>query len=61
MDHLTLGKIILATPWLIWLSVYDFRKHQLPNAWVFGGVLVAAAIALGVAAQLLRIYVIKIW
>ncbi|UKI32638.1 MAG: hypothetical protein L6W00_03460 [Lentisphaeria bacterium] len=36
MDHLTLGKIILATPWLIWLSVYDFRKHQLPNAWVFG-------------------------
>lgn len=53
MDHLTLGKIILATPWLIWLSVYDFRKHQLPNAWVFGGVLVAAAIALGVGVNYL--------
>lgn len=53
MDHLTLGKIILATPWLIWLSVYDFRKHQLPNVWVFGGILVSAAIALGVGGNYL--------
>lgn len=53
MDHLTLAKIILATPWLIGLSVYDFRKHQLPNAWVFGGILVMAAIALGVGGSYL--------
>lgn len=48
MDHLTFGKIILATPWLIYLSVYDFRKHQLPNAWVYGGILVMSAVAFGV-------------
>ena len=47
MDALTLGKIILATPWLICLSVRDFRKHELPNTWVFGGILVMLAIALG--------------
>ena len=45
MDYLTLGKIILAAPWLIGLSVHDFRKHELPNAWVFGGILVMAASA----------------
>lgn len=53
MDYLTLGKIILATPWLIALSVYDFRKHELPNAWVFGGILVMLAIALGVGGNYL--------
>lgn len=53
MDYLTLGKIILATPWLIGLSVYDFRKHELPNAWVFGGILVMLAIALGVGGNYL--------
>ena len=37
MDYLTLGKIILATPWLICLSIRDFRKHELPNTWVIGG------------------------
>lgn len=47
MDYLTLGKIILATPWLICLSIRDFRKHELPNAWVIGGVLVMLAIAFG--------------
>ena len=47
MDHLTLGKIVLATPWLIYLSVCDFRKRQLPNPWVFGGILVMLAVAFG--------------
>ena len=47
MDYLTLGKIILATPWLICLSIRDFRKHELPNTWVIGGVLVMLAIAFG--------------
>lgn len=48
MDYLTLGKLILATPWLIYLSIRDFRTHELPSAWVFGGVLVMSAVALGV-------------
>ncbi len=48
MDYLTLGKIVLATPWLICLSIRDFRKHELPNSWVFGGILVMLAITLGV-------------
>ena len=48
MDLLTLGKLILATPWLICLSIRDFRKHELPNSWVFGGILVMLAIAFGV-------------
>ena len=48
MDYLTLGKLILAAPWLIYLSVRDFRTHELPNAWVFGGILVMLALALGV-------------
>ncbi len=48
MDYLTLGKIVLATPWLICLSIRDFRKHELPNTWIFGGILVMLAIALGV-------------
>ena len=47
MDELTLGKLILATPWLICLSIRDFRKHELPNTWIFGGILVMLAIALG--------------
>lgn len=53
MDYLTLGKIILATPWLICLSIRDFRKHELPNTWVIGGILVMAAIALGVSGNYL--------
>lgn len=48
MDELTLGKLILATPWLICLSIRDFRKHELPNRWVLGGVLVMLALAFGV-------------
>ena len=51
MDELTLGKLILATPWLICLSIRDFRKHELPNRWVLGGVLVMLALAFGVGTR----------
>lgn len=47
-DLLTFGKMILAAPWLVYLSIYDFRKHELPNAWVYGGMLVMLAMAFGV-------------
>lgn len=47
MKYLILAKIILATPWLIYLSVSDIRKRQLPNSWVFGGILIMLAIAFG--------------
>ena len=45
---MTLGKIILETTCLIYLSVYDLRKHQLPNAVVYGGILLMSAVAFGV-------------
>lgn len=51
MSYLILWKIILASPWLIYLSVCDFRKRQLPNPWVFGGILVMLAAAFGVGVQ----------
>ena len=51
MDYFTLGKIILATPWLVYLSVSDIRRRSLPNRWVYGGMLVMLAAALGVSWQ----------
>ena len=46
MERLILIKLILATPWLIWLSVWDFRKRELPNRLTLGGAAVMAAVAL---------------
>lgn len=46
MEKLTLVKLALATPWLIWLSVHDFRHHELPNRVTLGGALLMAAVAL---------------
>ena len=51
MDYLILVKIVLALPWLLCLSIRDIRKHELPNAWVTGGILVMLAIALGVGVE----------
>lgn len=48
MENLVLIKLILATPWLIWLSVSDFRKRELPNSLTLGGAAVMAVIALAV-------------
>ena len=48
MEKLVLIKLILATPWLIWLSVIDFRKRELPNSLTLGGAAVMAVIALAV-------------
>ena len=48
MEKLVLIKLILATPWLIWLSVYDFRKRELPNSLTLGGAAVMAVVALAV-------------
>lgn len=48
MDYLVFGKIILATPWLIYLSVCDFRYHQLPNPWVYGGMLFMLSVSFGI-------------
>ena len=44
--ELIIVKLVLATPWLIWLAAGDCRRHELPNALTLGGAAVAAAIAL---------------
>ena len=44
--NLLLIKLALATPWLIWLSVCDCKRHELPNRLTFGGAAVMAAVAL---------------
>ena len=44
MESLIIAKFVLATPWLIYLGVKDYRTRKLPNAATLGG----AAIALGV-------------
>ena len=44
--NLLLIKLALATPWLIWLSVCDWKRHELPNRLTFGGAAVMAAVAL---------------
>ncbi len=46
MEKLTLIKLVLATPWLIWLSVSDFKHRELPNRLTLGGSAVMAAVAL---------------
>ena len=46
--NLLLIKLALATPWLIWLSVCDCKRHELPNRLTFGGAAVMAAVALAV-------------
>lgn len=45
-SNLILIKLVLATPWLIWLSVCDCKRHELPNRLTFGGAAVMAAVAL---------------
>jgi len=49
MGKLVLIKLILATPWLIWLSACDLRKRELPNSLTLGGAAVMAVIALAVS------------
>lgn len=39
-------KLLLATPWLIWLAVCDCRRHELPNRLTLGGAAVMAVVAL---------------
>jgi prepilin peptidase CpaA len=46
--NLLLIKLALATPWLIWLSVCDCKRHELPNRLTFGGAAVMAAVSLAV-------------
>lgn len=46
MEKLTLIKLVLATPWLIWLSVCDCKRRELPNRLTLGGACVMAAVAL---------------
>lgn len=46
--NLILIKLALATPWLIWLSVCDCKRHELPNRLTFGGAAVMGAVALAV-------------
>ena len=43
-----IAKFVLATPWLIYLGVKDYRTRKLPNAATLGGAAVMSAIALGV-------------
>lgn len=48
MESLIIAKFVLATPWLIYLGVKDYRTRKLPNAATLGGAAVMSAIALGV-------------
>lgn len=48
MESLLIAKFVLATPWLIYLGVKDYRTRKLPNAATLGGAAVMSAIALGV-------------
>ena len=47
MELLVLVKFILATPWLIYLGVRDYRTRQLPNLFTLGGAAVMLVIAFG--------------
>ena len=47
MESLVLAKFILATPWLLYLAVKDYRTRQLPNSVTLGGAAVMVAAALG--------------
>ena len=47
--NLLLIKLAVTTPWLIWLSVCDCKRHELPNRLTFGGAAVMAAVALAVS------------
>lgn len=53
--NLLLIKLALATPWLIWLSVCDWKRHELPNRLTFGGAAVMAAVALAVGVDYLLV------
>ena len=53
MGNLLLIKLVLATPWLIWLAVCDCRKRELPNLLTFGGAAVMAMVALAVGSDYL--------
>jgi len=44
--RLTLIKFLIAAPWLVWLSVCDIRKRELPNRLTLGGAAVMAAVSL---------------
>lgn len=46
MEKLLFIKLLLATPWLIWLSICDCRRRELPNCLTLCGALAAAAVAL---------------
>lgn len=48
MSIFILIKTLLCIPWLIFLSVNDVRKHELPNKIVLAGFLVAVPMALAV-------------
>ena len=37
MESLVLAKFILATPWLLYLAVKDYRTRQLPYSVTLGG------------------------
>ena len=46
MENLLFIKLLLGTPWLVWLSVCDCRRRELPNYLTLGGAAVMAAVAL---------------
>ena len=46
--RLLIIKLVLATPWLIWLSVCDCKRHELPNRLTLGGAAVMLAVSLAV-------------
>lgn len=49
MENLVIAKLVLATPWLIYLGVKDCRTRTLPNWATLGGAAVMLTIALGVS------------
>ena len=55
MNTLILIKTLLAVPWLIFLSVNDIRKHELPNKILLAGFLVALPIALAIGLDYLAL------
>lgn len=51
MEGLVIAKLILATPWLIYLGIKDYRTRRLPNVATLGASVVMLAVAFGVGVQ----------
>ena len=55
MNTLILIKTLLAVPWLIFLSVNDIRKHELPNKILLAGFFAVLPIALAIGVDYLAL------